>query len=187
MLLCACDASLAHAAGEPPAAQQAARSASSPLLPSGVFVQFGDGHGVGSAAVGAIWNLRGERPASRWEIYAEASLSRWQARGDYPGKAGVLAQVALVPVLRYRFDEGHSPWFVEGGIGAAATSSLYQTRNKRFSTAFNFADHVGLGYAFGPAQRDELVLRAEHFSNASIKHPNPGQNFLQLRYVRRFE
>lgn len=188
MLLCACIASPAHAASAsgPSAAPVVAHASRSPLLPDGVFVQFGDGHGVSTETVGAFWNLRGERPPSRWEIYAETSLSRWQTRGDsHPGEVGVLTQVALIPVLRYRFDEGCSPWFVEGGIGATVTSSLYRTYNKRFSTAFNFGDHAGLGYAFGPARRDELVLRAEHFSNAGIKHPNPGQNFLELRYVRR--
>jgi hypothetical protein len=29
-------------------------------------------------------------------------------------------------------------------------------------------------------------LRIQHSSNASLKHPNPGQNFLQLRYARHF-
>jgi len=29
-------------------------------------------------------------------------------------------------------------------------------------------------------------LRIQHSSNASLKKPNPGQNFLQLRYARHF-
>jgi hypothetical protein len=29
--------------------------------------------------------------------------------------------------------------------------------------------------------RLEVALRVEHFSNAGISHPNPGENFLQLR------
>jgi hypothetical protein len=33
----------------------------------------------------------------------------------------------------------------------------------------------------------ELVLRVEHFSNAGIKHPNPGENYVQLRYTHRLE
>jgi len=89
-------------------------------------------------------------------------------------------------VIRYRFDEGRSRWFGEAGIGATVTSSLYRSGQKYFSTAFNFGDHVGLGYAFGETRMNELVLRAEHFSNAGIKHPNPGQNFIQLRYSHHF-
>jgi hypothetical protein len=29
-------------------------------------------------------------------------------------------------------------------------------------------------------------LRLSHVSNAGIKEPNPGENFLQLRYARSF-
>jgi hypothetical protein len=120
-------------------------------------------------------------------VYLEGSMSRWQSRGDHPAEHGSLLQVALIPVIRYRFDEGRSPWFAEGGIGATVTSNVYRSSDKHFSTAFNFGDHIGVGYAFGPARRDEIALRAEHFSNAGIKHPNPGQNFVELRYVHRFD
>ena len=34
--------------------------------------------------------------------------------------------------------------------------------------------------------RHELALRLQHFSNAGIKHPNPGENFVQLRYAQGF-
>jgi hypothetical protein len=47
-------------------------------------------------------------------------------------------------VISYRFADGASPWFVEGGIGATVTSSVYRSTDKHFSTAFNFGDHVGL-------------------------------------------
>jgi len=80
-----------------------------------------------------------------------------------------------------------NPWFVEGGIGATVTSSVYRNFDKHFSTAFNSGDHVGVGYAFGAARKNEIALRAEHFSNAGIKHPNPGQNFVELRYVHHFD
>ena len=46
---------------------------------------------------------------------------------------------------------------------------------------------MGGGRNFGARQEHELVLRVEHFSNAGIKHPNPGENFAQLRYTYRFE
>jgi hypothetical protein len=62
----------------------------------------------------------------------------------------------------------------------------YHTDGKRFSTAFNFGDHVGIGREFGSEHRQELALRVEHFSNAGIDHPNPGENFVQVRWVVRF-
>ena len=34
--------------------------------------------------------------------------------------------------------------------------------------------------------RDEIELRAEHYSNGGIAHPNPGENWFQLRYMHWF-
>jgi hypothetical protein len=156
------------------------------LAPSAVFAQFGTASEVNAFTAGAIWDLRGDPTRSSWSVYLEASASRWNTRGDRPSQHGVLAQFAAIPVVRYHFDEGDSPWFVEGGIGATITSSLYRSGGKRFSTTFNFGDHVGLGVTFGMKRQHELVLRAEHYSNAGLEHPNPGQNLLQLRYAYHF-
>lgn len=64
--------------------------------------------------------------------------------------------------------------------------SAYGSREKRFSTSFNFGDHIGVGLPLGEGDRQEVVLRIQHFSNGGIKRTNPGENFLQLRYVARF-
>ena len=186
-LLAAC---VVGRAEEPQAAQGTAPSTGHRVLDAlkvrGFFAQMGVADEVTAGTAGVIWNLRGG-PNDRWSVYAEASVSRWQSRGGHATDHGVLTQVALVPTLRYRFGEGDSPWFVEGGIGATITSSVYRSSDKHFSTAFNFGDHIGVGRAFGAARKDEIVLRAEHFSNAGIKHPNPGENFLELRYVHHFD
>jgi hypothetical protein len=120
-------------------------------------------------------------------MYFEASLSRWSSRGGYPSDHGVLTQIEIIPVFRWRADQGRSAWFWEGGVGATLTSSVYRNSGKRFSTSFNFGDHIGVGYSLGTARTSEVALRLEHFSNAGIKHPNPGQNFIQLRVVRYFD
>jgi len=164
-----------------------ARSRFAALKPQGVFAQFGVADEVTSGTLGALWNLTGDPVGRRWSVYAEASVGRWQSRGGHPSDHGVLTQVALVPVLRWRADEGRSPWFMEGGVGATVTSSLYRSEDKHFSTAFNFGDHLGVGFSFGEKAANEIALRAEHFSNGGIKHPNPGKNFVQLRFVHRFE
>jgi lipid A 3-O-deacylase len=118
--------------------------------------------------------------------YLEASISDWRyERRDGRGTAHLM-QLALTPVLRWRFDGGASPWFAEAGVGLSVTSSLYETAGKRFSTRFNFGNHLGAGRNFGARREHEVVLRVEHFSNAGIKHPNPGENFFQVRYAYRF-
>lgn len=158
--------------------------AQSGLAPSTAFIQAGwwkDTRVVTAGLTwewGNSWSLGRGRLGGHWEL----SASRW----SYPSMDGRreawLGQVGIVPTFRYRWNDGTSPWFVEAGIGVSWTTTLYQTQHKRFSTTFNFADHVGFGWNFGPSREHELSLRLEHFSNAGIKHPNPGQNLVELRY-----
>lgn len=116
--------------------------------------------------------------------HVDGYISQWRAdSSDRPGRREALTQVALVPVLRLRFDEGRSPWFLEGGIGVSLTDSLYRLPRKVFSTRFNFADHLGIGRDFGPQRRHTLMLAWRHVSNADIKRPNPGEDFIQIRYA----
>jgi lipid A 3-O-deacylase len=181
-LLSAC---VAARADEPDAATP--RSWASALKPRAFFAQLGVADEVTAGTAGLIWNPAWDFLREPWSLYLEASVSRWQSRGGRPTDHGTLTQLALIPVFRYRMDQGRSPWFVEGGVGATVTSSVYRSGDTRFSTSFNFGDHVGAGYSFGAAQKNEIALRVEHFSNAGIKHPNPGKNFFELRYVRHFD
>lgn len=105
-------------------------------------------------------------------------------RGD-PGSAekSDTTQVGITPVVRLFPSGGAHAWFVEAGIGGNLLMPLYRTRARQFSTVFNFGDHFGLGRVLGYDGNSEIALRIEHFSNASIQKPNPGQNFVQLRYA----
>ncbi len=92
----------------------------------------------------------------------------------------------VTPVWRW-YPQGQSDrWFLEAGIGANLLAPVYRNRDKRFSTTFNFGDHLAVGWYFGPQRRHELALRLQHFSNAGIKQPNPGEDSVQLRYLARF-
>jgi lipid A 3-O-deacylase len=96
-------------------------------------------------------------------------------------------QLGVLPVLRYRFGQGRSDWFTQAGVGISVLDVLYQTSEKeQFSTHFNFQSVAAVGCGFGPERRYELSLRLAHTSNADIKKPNPGENFLQLRYAALF-
>lgn len=97
-----------------------------------------------------------------------------------------LGQVGLIPVFRYRPAGGASPWFFEAGVGLTLATSLYETDRKRFSTGFNFGDPLAVGRNFGQHSEYELSLRVQHFSNGRIKHPYPGEDFIELRYAYRF-
>jgi len=118
-------------------------------------------------------------------LYWDLGVSRWSAsiRGYRKG-----TQVLnFKPTARWRGSEGRSRWFVEAGVGMSyALHKRYATEDRAFSTRFNFASHAGAGYLFGGQYDHEVLLRVEHHSNASIKEPNPGENFLQVRYALHF-
>lgn len=154
------------------------------LVPHGVFVEGGIAdHATYSASAGVIWPWSWRRQALGGEFTAtiEAYISHWSGRGV--GERVSFTQLGLVPLLRYRFGQGHSDWFIEAGIGVSLMDPMYRTSEKQFSTRFNFVDVAGLGRSFGPRRERELSLRIAHVSNADIKKPNPGENFLQLRYA----
>ena len=158
------------------------------LIPSGVFVQSGAAGSTRAASVGAWWAWDREWAIAGGTLsgYWEGSLSAW----SYPAMDGRqtawLGQLGLVPVFRYRQDGAWSKWFAEVGVGLTLTSTVYETQRRRFSTNFNFGDHVAVGRALGSSNQHEVALRLEHFSNAGISKPNPGLNFVQLRYSYRF-
>ena len=54
-------------------------------------------------------------------------------------------------------------------------SSCTATTTSALSTAFEFADHLGVGYVF--ANQWELGAKLQHYSNGGIKHPNSGVNW----------
>ena len=164
----------------------AARAQSGSWQPRAVFVQAGTGRGTHQLTLGAAWDWNWQHALGpgRLSAYWEASASGW----SYPREGGGQTELGLVeitPVLRFRPGDGASPWFVEAGIGATLMTRVYRTDGKQFSSAYNFGDHLAIGRSFGAPQNHEIALRIEHYSNGGLKEPNPGENFLQLRYVYR--
>ena len=109
-------------------------------------------------------------------LNAEIGLAHWSAdKGSQPASAW---QLSAIPLWRWRLND-QSPWFVEGGVGATLFNHT-RFAGESISTAFQFGDHLGLGYQFRTG--DSLSLRLSHYSNAMIKEPNPGLTMLQLTY-----
>jgi hypothetical protein len=157
--------------------------------PSGAYVQYG--HSPDRARAATVGIVGGEqRLGSLWggalALQAELEYSRWRSETN-DGARHYFNQVALTPNFRWRANEGAAHWFLELGVGAAYITPLYREEDRHFSTRWNFADHLGTGWDFGERRQHELALRLQHFSNAGIKHPNPGENFYQLRYVWRWQ
>lgn len=157
--------------------------------PAGFFIAEGGVtvHGTLSVTAGVAWPWQWTHAwrGGEWTASTELFVSHWSAKQPGGGRAA-FTQVGLAPLFRYRFERGRSPVFAEGGVGVSYIDGLYTTDRKQFSTRFNFYDVVGIGMNFGAHGEHEIGLRFSHVSNAGIKHPNPGENFLQLRYARRF-
>lgn len=107
----------------------------------------------------------------RW-LYWEVSFGGWTGGHDK------VYDLGLTPVARW----GHSP-YLEGGVGAHLLSDLDVDTGRDFSTRFQFGDHLGAGFRFGAEERFDLGLRFQHLSNGGLRNPNPGINFLLLRFA----
>lgn len=156
------------------------------LLPDQVFVQAGAAQGSRTLTAGAAWSWDWRR---RWaggslSGHWEASLGRWISHTDDGTESRAwVTQLGATPVLRWRTPG--SPWYLDVGVGANFLLPIYRSSEKQFSTAFNFGSHVAVGLGGGEGSKHDLSLRVQHFSNAGLRRPNPGEDFLQLRYTRR--
>lgn len=158
------------------------------LRPSTLFIQAGFAEdNTNSYVAGATWDWPWRRHTAIGTLsgFFEASAGRWSTDTAVPRDPNWATQVGITPVLRLQPEAWGGNWFAEAGIGANVILPIFRSSRKRFSTEFNFGDHVALGRMFGAERQHELVLRLQHFSNAGIDHPNPGENFIQLRYAYR--
>lgn len=146
----------------------------------GASFELGSGDGAEMWRVGVFWDWkRKSLSAGNWHVggYWEAQFGQWSGSGKR-----TITDFGLTPVFRFQQTSPSriSP-YVEGAIGFHLISSTALDDNRRFSTAFQFGDHVGAGARFGERGRYDLSLRFQHLSNGSIKKPNNGINFLQIR------
>lgn len=156
--------------------------------PTSMYVQIGVAEEATMLVLGATWDW-GWRRQTTWGTFSgywEASWGRWSSSRPQASGSAWVTQLGVTPVLRLHPRRWGDGWFVEGGIGANLLLPVYRNAEKRFSTTFNFGDHLAIGRQFGRSGRHELALRIQHFSNAGIRKPNPGEDFLQLRYSRLF-
>jgi hypothetical protein len=159
-----------------------ADEAPSRWTPDRLFVQLGRASETTTAAIGIGWDWRWQKAIGGRGVltgFHELSIGHWRA--DTGVSRAAITQLGFTPSLRYWPAGRTQRWFVEAGIGVNVLTPIYRTRDKLFSTAFNFGDHVAIGYRSEPSA-SEWSLRFQHFSNGGIEKPNPGENFLQLRW-----
>lgn len=116
--------------------------------------------------------------------YFETNLALWRLRAyqNVPGRTKNIAVVGFTPVFRYQSDSKLG-LYGEVGIGVNLFSKLYKNEDKELSTAFQFSDHIGVGYT---TAKWDFGLKFQHYSNASIKSPNAGANWIVAKAAYRF-
>lgn len=161
-----------------------------PSVSNGIYLQYG---AAGSKSDTNAYTLGVTKPMDfKRSVWGTEATAYWDLYGTYHVSDNTRGNdyqtwlIGLTPTFRLRFDEGRSNWFVDGGVGVSYTDVLYRSDVKYFSTRFNFGSHLALGYTFGAQREHEVSVRVLHYSNASIKKPNPGENYVQLRYAHSF-
>lgn len=129
----------------------------------------------------SAWQLGGGTVRGHWDLW----LGGWSNRDLHDQRFHTPA-LGIGPSLRWRGAQGTTPWFVEVGTGVMVTGKRLVNEQQRMGTRWNFASHLGVGLNFGPQRAHTVSLHLQHASNAGIQTPNPGINFLQLRYAHTF-
>ena len=104
-------------------------------------------------------------------VLVEASLGYWST------DEGPIYDIATTPVFRYARSRNSGP-YLEAAIGLHFLSDTHIKPDVTLSTHFQFGDHIGVG-----VRRDkyDVGIRLQHLSNAGLRNPNPGINFVLLR------
>jgi lipid A 3-O-deacylase len=155
----------------------------------GVSFSLGNGNGTDLARASVQWNWqRRWFDSGSWYLggYWDVSLGYWHSHGS-EGNDQDIVDLGATPVFRFRRNNtsGFAP-YVEAAIGAHLLSHTYVNARRRFSTAFQFGDHVGVGMVFGEKQQYDIAYIYQHLSNAGIKNPNNGINFNEIRFTYHF-
>jgi hypothetical protein len=151
------------------------------LAPDAVALTYGYGKSVAVYGFALHWDplcACAELKAHGVETRLVAQVAYWEAR-QRPTANASLWDTSLTPVLRWSApDMAEVRWFIEAGVGAHLLSATRINNDRVFSTAFQFGESAGTGFAFGDHHRYELGVYVQHVSNARLKEPNNGLTYL---------
>lgn len=153
------------------------------------MLELGNGSSASMFRLGATWNWQQQWfTEGNWYVsgHWELSAGQWDGHSN-AGNNQTLTDLGLTPVFRLeQHQPGRAAYYFEGAIGFHLISKTFIHNNRHFSTAFQFGDHLGAGVRFGANKQFDLCYRFQHLSNGSIKKPNDGINFNQIRFAYHF-
>jgi len=145
--------------------------------------EFASGNRSQFVRAGGQWNWDNQWYKSNGNFiggYWDVTLTQWR-NNAYKGVEGStqnITDIGITPVFRWQNDN-RKGLYGEAAIGFHLFSHIYSNNNRQFSTAFQFGDHLGVGYVFDSGW--DVALKVQHFSNGAIKHPNPGANLAVIK------
>jgi len=119
-----------------------------------------------------------ENHAARSGLHWELGVAWWEA--EERARVTGLYEANATPVYRFSLADPVPGLFVDLGIGVHALSE-HRIGERELGSQYHFGSFIGLGLMPGD-RRYNLSLRLQHLSNAGVELPNPGINFLLLRF-----
>lgn len=115
-------------------------------MPDAIVAQLGRARATSTVTLGVQWSRRRRRrPSERALISNHNEFSRGRWRADAGAGTAIVSRVGFAPTFRYWPSRLTSGRFVGAAIGFNPLTPLHCCRGRRFSTAFNFGDHVAFG------------------------------------------
>lgn len=115
-------------------------------------------------------------------VYFELSTNYWEY--GKPKRSDTTFAIALSPVLSVPLTEfAGKPVNFEFGIGMTYVSDT-RFAGKDIGVHYQFEDRIGLSVNLNPSTK--VGIRYLHYSNAGLSDHNPGLDFLNVFYVKRF-
>ncbi|MEX0959251.1 MAG: acyloxyacyl hydrolase [Burkholderiales bacterium] len=115
-----------------------------------------------------------------WPAYLQVGVDFWWVP-QFTGQRTDLVALSLTPIYRYVRPRNQSTdWYFEAGAGAYLLSDTVGNYRTTLPSAFQFGSHIGAGLAFGQHRQYEVGIALQHLSNARIKQPNRGIDFVQM-------
>jgi hypothetical protein len=149
---------------QPEVSAVAERTGASRLYGLGVLLPSSDTHPFGQAWLEPHWFGR---------------VAEWSTR-DRDVAVRDLRDLQLGRLFRLSAERRPAGrWFAELGISGHVLSHT-ELDHRRFGTAFQFGEDVGVGFDFGAGNAWSALLRLEHVSNGGMVAHNDGMTFVGL-------
>jgi lipid A 3-O-deacylase len=177
-------AGLAMAGLAPLAQAQSQLQAGSPGGQGGVGIHLGFGNRYTRLGLqyetSSLWTHSFGGSLGRIDLTPEFGVAYWRAHdGQQPSSVW---QLSAIPMFRWWIGQSQR-FYIEAGVGPTVFNRT-SFAGKNYATAFQFGDHIGMGYLLDRHSR--VGVRVSHYSNADIKTPNPGMEVIQATYSYQF-